>query len=135
MTPTNFHKTVRIIALVVFGFTLSTAGIVQSSEATCPCNKRMEKKLKSDYTYYADNFSVLEFKFQVNKQENHVDVTLVGQNFGPWDSDWTGKDTQAFLGYLGSIGQEIENQMRKSLVLFRVIDLENHELGKFQYGK
>lgn len=135
MATTKSQIVIRNVTLTFIGFALLTAGTIQPSEATCPCNKRMEAKLKSDYTYYADNYSVLEFKFKVKKQNRHVDVTLVGQNFGAWDTEWTGKDKKAFLVYLGAIGVNVSKQLERPFVKFRVIDLENHELGRFQYGK
>lgn len=135
MTPTKLLQSTRIATLILAGFVFPGFTLIGSSQANCPCNQRMETKLKSEYTYYTDAFTVLDFKFQVNKKDNHVDVTLVGQNFGPWDTEWTGKDNQAFLGYLGAIGQTVSTQMEKPIVRFRVIDLENHEIGKYQYGK
>ncbi len=135
MAKTKSQKIIRNISLFIVTFTLTTSGTLESGQATCPCNQKMETKLKSSYTYYTDTQSVLEFRFQVNKKDRYVDVRLVGQNFGPWDGDWTGKDPQSFLRYLGAIGQDVSKQMQKPIIKFRVIDLENHELGLFQYGK
>jgi hypothetical protein len=135
MTPIKLLQTTRSATLILVAFGLSGFVLVESSQANCPCNQKMEAKLKGAYTYYTDAYTVLDFKFQVNKKENHVDVTLVGQNFGAWDAEWTGKDNQAFLGYLGIIGQTVSTQMEKPIVRFRVIDLQNKELGKYQYGK
>ena len=134
MTPTKLHKSFRISTIAIAAFTVVST-LAVSAEATCPCNQRMENKLKSAYTYYTDSSSVLEFKFQVKKQNGHVDVTLVGQNFGPWEGDWSSRNEKAFLGYLGAIGQDVSKQMERSVVKFRIIDLKNNEFGKFQYGK
>ncbi|MCA9434211.1 MAG: hypothetical protein KC978_00405 [Candidatus Omnitrophica bacterium] len=135
MTPTSFKKTTRNATLTLFGTLFLMVSASQTAQANCPCNQRMEAKLKSEYTYYADNYSVLEFKFQVHKQAQFVDVTLVGQNFGLWDTEWISRDQKFFLSYLGAIGKDVSAQMDRPVVKFRVIDLQNNEIGKFQYGK
>jgi len=108
-------------------------GWVDSAEAKCRCNKKMEAKLEKEFSYYSDPGSVMDFNFDVAKQANHVEVYLLGQNFNSQTSDWTQRDPGLFKDYLGDLGWTVSHEMERPMVRMHVVGDQGEEITVYRF--
>ncbi|SHJ71545.1 stalk domain-containing protein [Paramaledivibacter caminithermalis] len=96
--------------------------------------KDMENELNTDYENYTEGKEDLEFEYDLTEKSSYIKLTMEGQNFKKYSTEWKKRNEDDFENFVEDIAEMIAHQFNKDVNVY-VNDKNSKSVAKYEYDE